>query len=378
MSADITAAVLARGDTPLTGGHPQAPDGPEPPAVIAIDGGGTKTDAALVDSDGTLLALARGPGVPLRLSEETVEILGKLIAAVLELAGRDDAPPVAAHLVACVANVDLPIEVAQLEQMLGEQAWTRSAMVANDTYAVLRAGLADLPPDSAGQYGTGEHGPGEHGTAQYWGIGVTCGTGINCVGIAPDGRTARFLALGESTGDWGGGSGLGMAAQWHAMRADDGRGPHTALRDTVPAHFGLSSPADVAVALHLGNVPYSEIAGLSPVIFRTAESGDEVARGLVLRQAEEIFLLVKSAIRRLGLADATVPVVLGGGIVAARHPLLIDRVTELITTEFPGAVVHVVTSAPVVGAALIGLDLAGASVTAKQRLRGAFTVQADG
>jgi hypothetical protein len=65
-------------------------------------------------------------------------------------------------------------------------------------------------------------------------------------------------------------------------------------------------------------------------------------------------------------------VVLGGGIVAARHPLLIDRVTELITTEFPAAVVHVVTRAPVVGAALIGLDLASASVAAKQRLRGAF------
>lgn len=334
----------------------------ELPAVIAIDGGGTKTDAALVDGEGTLLALARGPGVPVRLGEATVEVISKLVAAVVEMAGRGDAPPVAAHLVACVANVDLPTEVAQLEQMLGEQAWTRSAMVANDTYAVLRAGLGDLPPDGAGACGA----------EQYWGVGVTCGTGINCVGIGPDGRTARFLALGESTGDWGGGSGLGMAAQWHAMRADDGRGPHTALRDTVPAHFGLGSPADVAVALHLGNVSHSEIAALSPVIFRTAESGDEVARGLVLRQAEEIFLLAKSAIRRLDLADAEVPVVLGGGILAARHPLLIDRVTELIRTEFPNAVVHVVTGAPVVGAALIGLDLAGASVTAKERLRGAF------
>ncbi len=358
MSAEIPAAVLARGDTVLPGGHPRTPEGPEPPAVIAIDGGGTKTDVALVNGQGTLLALARGPGVPLRLGEATVEVIGKLIGAVVELAGQGGAQPVAAQLVACVANVDLPAEVGELEQLLGEQAWAQSAMVANDTYAVLRAGLADLPADGPGQ---------------YWGVAVTCGTGINCVGIAPDGRTARFLALGESTGDWGGGSALGLAAQWHAMRADDGRGPRTALREAVPAHFGLGSPADVAVALHLGQVSYGELAGLSPVIFQTAESGDEVARGLVLRQAEEIFLLARSAIRQLDLTDAAVPLVLGGGIVAARHPLLIDRVTELITTEFPAAVVHVVTRAPVVGAALIGLDLAGASVAAKQRLRGAFT-----
>jgi N-acetylglucosamine kinase-like BadF-type ATPase len=33
-----------------------------PAAVLAIDGGNSKTDVALVAADGTLLALARGPG----------------------------------------------------------------------------------------------------------------------------------------------------------------------------------------------------------------------------------------------------------------------------------------------------------------------------
>ena len=33
------------------------------PAVLAIDGGNSKTDVALVASDGTLLAAARGPGI---------------------------------------------------------------------------------------------------------------------------------------------------------------------------------------------------------------------------------------------------------------------------------------------------------------------------
>ena len=40
---------------------------PEPralrPAVLAIDGGNSKTDVALVAGDGTLLASARGPGI---------------------------------------------------------------------------------------------------------------------------------------------------------------------------------------------------------------------------------------------------------------------------------------------------------------------------
>ena len=33
------------------------------PAVLAIDGGNSKTDVALVAADGTLLASARGPGI---------------------------------------------------------------------------------------------------------------------------------------------------------------------------------------------------------------------------------------------------------------------------------------------------------------------------
>ena len=36
---------------------------PELPAVLAVDGGNSKTDVALVASDGTLLASARGPGI---------------------------------------------------------------------------------------------------------------------------------------------------------------------------------------------------------------------------------------------------------------------------------------------------------------------------
>ena len=342
------------------------------PAALAIDGGNSKTDVALVAQDGTLLALVRGPGMPTRLSDETVQVIDELIRSAVKLAGQReadrtdavgtlaDAGPtgmVAAHLVGCIANVDLPAEERELERMLSDQGWTRTTLVANDTYAVLRAGLDDVPAA---------------GARRHWGVGVTCGTGINCIGVAPDGRTAGFLALGMSTGDWGGGGGIGMEAQWNAVRAEDGRGPQTALREAVPAHFGLREPLDVAEALHLGEISWDRLAGLVPVVLQVADAGDEVARSIVLRLADEVFLLVKSAINRLGLAAEPVPVVLGGGILAAGNPLLTDTTTQLITAAFPGAHVRVLRQVPVVGAALMGLDQADASVDAKHRLREAF------
>jgi N-acetylglucosamine kinase-like BadF-type ATPase len=230
---------------------------------------------------------------------------------------------------------------------------------------VLRAGLDDGPAA---------------GADRLWGVGVTCGTGINCAGLAPDGATAGFLALGELTGDWGGGFGLGLAAQWWAIRAQDGRGPQTALRSLVPGHFGLDEPIDLAVAVHLGTVGFDRFGELAPLVFQAADAGDEVARDLVLRLADEISLMAGAVIKRLGLQDAAVPVVLGGGVLAARNPLLIAAATAKIRVVAPASTVRVVRAAPVAGAALLGLDRIGAPVTAMRRLRDSFdlTLTADG
>jgi len=350
------------------------------PAALAIDGGNSKTDVCLVARDGTLLALVRGPGMPARLGAETVRVIDELIRSAVKVArevhgasspqadtsllerfgyaaGQAASGHVASHLVACVANADLPSEQRELEQLLRAEGWTATTTVVNDTYAVLRAGLDDAPVA---------------GADRYWGVGMTCGAGINCVGIAPDGATAGFLALGMITGDWGGGSGIGLEALFHAVRASDGRGPQTALMQAVPDHFGMKEPLDVAEAMHRGEISWDLLADLAPVMLRAADAGDEIARGLVLRLGEEIFLMVKSVIARLGLGAEPVPVVLGGGVVASGNALLIDRATEMIRAEFPRADVRVLRQAPVAGAALMGLDLAEGSTAAKRRLREAF------
>jgi N-acetylglucosamine kinase-like BadF-type ATPase len=331
------------------------------PAVVAVDGGNSKTDLALVAADGTLLASVRGPGMPHRLSDENVQIIAALLKSAVEvIGGTPSLAGIARDTVACVANVDLPDDERQLERMLADQGWTQTTLVANDTFAVLRAGLDDVP---AG------------GADRLWGVGVTCGAGINCAGMAPDGRKEGFLALGAMTGDWGGGGALGMDAQWWAIRAQDGRGPQTVLRELVPHHFGLAEPTDLAVALHLGKIGFDRIGELAPLVFEAADAGDQVARDLVLKLAEEIALMAGAVIRRLGLTTAAVPVILGGGVLAARNPLLIDAATAQIATVAPESTVRVVEAAPVAGAALLGLDRIGAPVTAMHRLRDEFGLQ---
>jgi N-acetylglucosamine kinase-like BadF-type ATPase len=321
-------------------------------AVLAIDGGNSKTDVALVAADGTLLASVRGGPSNHQVigSERATKELTSLVASAAGIAGLPAVGPVAQHTSACLAGADLPVEEADLHRLVQSLGWSVTSTVVNDTFAVLRAGLADAGP--------------------HWGIGVVCGAGINCVGVAPDGHTTRFLSLGELSGDWGGGGELGPQALWWAVRAEDGRGPQTELRSAVPAHFGLDRVEDVVVGMHMGTIDYAERHRLVPLLFAVAGQGDKVARDIVLRQATEICLMVMVAARRLDLlATRDVPVVLGGSLMTARDPLLSQAISDQLAASLPGAQIRVVDVPPVAGAALLGLDHVGAAPAAAAHLR---------
>jgi N-acetylglucosamine kinase-like BadF-type ATPase len=193
--------------------------------------------------------------------------------------------------------------------------------------------------------------------------------------VAEDGRVTRYLALGSITGDWGGGYGLGRAALWWAIRAEDGRGPETTLRETVPAHFGLPEVADVAIAIHQGKLTVQDTRGLAPVLLAAASDGDQVARDLVRQQADEICRMALVAMRRLGLTGLKTPVVLGGGLLTARDPLLTASVVDGIAAEAPEAEVRIVDVPPIAGAVLLGLDEVGLAPSAEEKVRAAYAAQ---
>jgi N-acetylglucosamine kinase-like BadF-type ATPase len=199
-----------------------------------------------------------------------------------------------------------------------------------------------------------------------------CGAGINCAGLLPDGTTATFAAVGHISGDWGGGGHLWQEAMWWAARAVDGRGPRTALSDALPRHAGLSTMDELIAAVHLGSLSEVECRELTPVLFAVAATGDDVASALVRRQAEEVVALAVATMRRLDVLGEPLPVVLGGGVLTAGHPQLMNEIDRLLAEAAPLAVPKVVRTPPVVGAALLGLDRAGAGPAVRHRLRESF------
>jgi N-acetylglucosamine kinase-like BadF-type ATPase len=312
--------------------------------ALAVDGGNSKTDLALVRDDGSVLALVRGGmSSPHHIGlDGSVALLQGLYDEAAALAGLSGPADVAQVL---LAGLDFPTEERALHDALSGLGWAQRLTVGNDTFAVLRAG-----------------------TERGWGVAVVCGAGINCVGVGPDGRHARFPALGAISGDWGGGYDVGLAALSAAARSEDGRGPQTRLEQAVPRHFGLATPSAVAEAIHLGEIPQRRVTELAPVVFDEAAT-DPVAAGLVDRLAAEVTVLAEVALRRLELTDQPVEVLLGGGLFRRADSALVDAIRIALSGLGAAITVHATAAPPIVGAALLGLDQLGAGGEAQARVR---------
>ena len=341
-----------------------SPSRPERPTILALDGGGSKVDAALVAASGRVLGAARwhrrgapdldGGDLESRGADgddRYVRGAGRAIRAACRDAGLDpEAMPAARLGIYCLAGADLPVDDRRISRAIARQGWTSEDVVRNDTFAILRAG-----------------------SDRGWGIAVVCGHGMNCAGIAPNGRTFRFPAKGDLSGDWGGGADLGRTAVWFAVRAQDGRGSATSLSQTVPDHFGLRGVGQLVQALHLGHISERRLDELAPVVFGDARRGDPIARSMLDRQADEIVLMSGAAMRKLKMTALDADVVLGGGIFRNSDGAFLERIREGMRSQAPAARITILTSPPVVGAALLGLDHIGATARAAARVRQELT-----
>ena len=314
--------------------------------ALAVDGGNSKTDLALILADGTVLSAVRGPGSSQqRLGVEgSIEVLGELLERAAADAGvSTNNGPVAEVGRVLIAGADLPEEEAALRKALMETGWAPRTDVANDTFAVLRAG-----------------------TDLGWGVALVCGAGMNCVGVAEDGRVVRFAALGRTTG-------AGAAARtWGSTPSGRRRGVPTVAVPTRASRlpYRPTSPS---------RLPSTSRARFTSASWRRSGSarprgpggGDagQVAREIVERLKVEMIDLVRVAISALEMNGRPFEVILGGGLFRADGGGLVEAVCAGVGELAPGATVKAIDAHPIVGAALLALDELDSEPAAKERVR---------
>src|SRR5438128_1614773 len=216
--------------------------------VLGIDAGGTKTVCLLADERGMIVSEGRGPGANLLAAGELgVE---KVLHEVMETAIGDRAITPAAICLG-IAGVDREDEARTVRAIMRRIGYKSRTLVVNDALIALVAAAGDAP-----------------------GVVIIAGTGAIVYGRNAAGEAARAGGWGHMIGDEGSGYWIGREALSAVMRAADGRGPQTALRDEILAHFAVADVSRLPRFVYDRAHPRMAVAALGPLIQRVSEQGD--------------------------------------------------------------------------------------------------------
>ncbi|HEV3318906.1 MAG TPA: BadF/BadG/BcrA/BcrD ATPase family protein [Solirubrobacteraceae bacterium] len=297
--------------------------------VLGVDGGATKTLAAVLDLRDRVLHIGHaGPSnedaVGARLAVKAVLDATDRALASAGISQRDLAASVLA-----VAGTD----TASIERHLHK---TRSDrwIVVNDVVGAWATATGALP-----------------------GIGAISGTGSNVFGVGADGRTWRAGGWGHLLGDEGSGYWLGAQSLVAALHDRDGSGPPTALSDAALEFFSSPSVEALAASVYTTPLTKGEVAAFAVETSRLAQAGDAVARGLYARAAELLAAQIRAVLANTGLTGAF-PVGLIGGAYRAGE-VFVTPLTHAIRGFAPEARVFTVEMAPVGGSLVLALRACG-------------------
>ncbi|MFJ4989506.1 N-acetylglucosamine kinase [Streptomyces sp. NPDC088732] len=183
------------------------------------------------------------------------------------------------------------------------------------------------------------------------GVVLAIGTGSVAIGIGDDGSFARVDGWGPWLGDEGSGAWIGAAGLRAALRAHDGRGPHTALL-AAAGRFG--DPDRLPAALGRDGNPARTAASFAPEVARAAAAGDGIASTIITDAAAALGEAVLTAARRIAGDDA-LPVTVTGGLTGLGEPLTGPLAAALGGSPRP-LLVRPPLGDPLDGARLLALD----------------------
>jgi len=305
--------------------------------LLAVDGGGTKTQALITDLEGHVVA--RGIGPSSNIHRVGLEQSGRALATAIEGAlqyvvgessqGGTPAWRRTRIVAACfgLAGVDGPEDEREISHWVREQGVAPSFQVLNDSELILAAG-----------------------TPNGWGIALISGTGSVCLGRTAEGHTVRVGGWGGMLGDEGSGYVIALRALQTATQTADGRANATALLDAILRHWSLPDAQALIRHVHGAHMTQTEIATLATVVTRLATEGEAASNKIIQQAASDLALHVDTVVRRLGLKRP--PLALAGGVLRSCLRAALDQAiqSELGPVQF--------VSDPSLGAVVLARRLA--------------------
>jgi N-acetylglucosamine kinase-like BadF-type ATPase len=303
---------------------------------LGVDGGGTKTAFCLLHEDGRVAAQALAPSC--YYFTEGIGLVGRVLReGVDEVCTRASVTPAEIRYAFFglptygEVSGDVPTLDAIPEDVLGHGRYSCD----NDTVCGWAGSLGGLD-----------------------GINVVSGTGSITYGER-GGRGVRVGGWGDLFGDEGSAYWISIKGLNAFTRMGDGRLPVGPLHEALRNHLELEADLDlVDVVLNRWQGGRSEIAALSRVVARAAESGDECATQILSEAANELAELVDSTRRQLDFGpDERISVSYSGGVF--NIPSVVEGFEAALENLHDSYELREPLHSPVVGAAIYAAKLAG-------------------
>jgi len=301
--------------------------------VLGVDGGGSATRSVIISTEGEVLATAEaGPSNPITIGAERA--LANILEAVDEASTRCGVHEFLASRLG-VAGTDR----SRLRQELldGMRTSFGDTAIVSDAASALAGGTGCRP-----------------------GVVVIAGTGSIAYGENRLGETARAGGWGWRLGDEGSGYTIGLKAIMAALRAQDGRGPETVLKQKIVSHLGLGRLEDIIDWVYEPGREPRDIAYLVPLVREAEAEGDEAAALVMAEAGAELGFVANAVIRRLDMSGEFL-VSLNGGVFKQPSGYII-AFEEVLRREASECALIKPRMPPLLGSALLALKSLGVTI----------------
>lgn len=305
--------------------------------VLGIDGGGTKTDAILVATDGSFGA-AESAG-PSNLNTVGVERAARIVLELTQkcclkvACGPEHLFAVGIGLAGAGRTADRVEFNRSLLEFGREQDFPLSVVVVETDWRIALEAAFPTGP----------------------GIVLIAGSGSIACARGDNGRLYRAGGWGRILGDEGSGFVLGRDALNAALRAYEGRGDQTILLEYALQHFVVSSVDELMGKIYREHVDVvSLLAGFAPKVLYAEAQRDTVAHNILMRGANELADIIRGLVMQIR-PNRKLPVAMMGGLLDNEN-VYSNMGKETILRMLPQVVIQKPKFPPAYGAAILAFQ----------------------
>jgi N-acetylglucosamine kinase-like BadF-type ATPase len=297
--------------------------------VIGVDGGGTKTTAAVVGDD--LSVLGAGTSGPSNYRSADVASCSQNIADAVTQALCAAKVPLERidAICTCLAGFDTELDLPVPQQAITLLGYCGAVILENDVVGAW-ASATDGGP----------------------GIVAIAGTGATALGMNADGAFWRVDGWDYLLGDAGSGYRIGLAAIYEAMKMLDGRRQPTRLLDRLATFYGVDGALAMRRLADSGGLGKLRIADFARCVAEAANEGDSVAQDILRQAASEIANDIEAVVTQLAMKETTFPIGIVGSVFKSTTWVL-DPLRMAVKCIAPQATVGTPRHSPEVGAAIV-------------------------